>query len=316
MNISPKHIILGAGGAISNALAKELKLNNENIKLVSRSGKSFENIPSVKTDLTKPQEVLDVVEYSSVVYLLAGIQYKTSAWQEQWPKIMQNTIDACKAKNAGLIFFDNVYPYGKVDGVMNEETPINPCSKKGEIRAKLDENLLNEIKFKNLNGIIARAADFYGPYSENTSIPLILVFKNLLNGKKAQWLVNSKTKHSFTFTGDCGKALYLLAKNDSAFNQVWHMPTANPALTGEEFVSLVAQGLNVKSGTTILKKWMIKLIGIFNWQIKELYEMLYQNEFDYVFDSSKFEKQFNFKPTSYSDGITETIKYLEKTQST
>ena len=32
-------------------------------------------------------------------------------------------------------------------------------------------------------------------------------------------------------------------------------------------------------------------------------EMYYQYDHDYNFNSSKFEKAFNFKPTSYADGI-------------
>ncbi len=42
--------------------------------------------------------------------------------------------------------------------------------------------------------------------------------------------------------------------------------------------------------------------------MKESYEMLYQYDRDYVFDSSKFEKAFGFKPTSYEAGIDEIIK--------
>ena len=38
-------------------------------------------------------------------------------------------------------FFDNVYIYGKGDGVMTETTPYNPCSRKEEIRAKVSEIL-------------------------------------------------------------------------------------------------------------------------------------------------------------------------------
>jgi nucleoside-diphosphate-sugar epimerase len=32
-------------------------------------------------------------------------------------------------------------------------------------------------------------------------------------------------------------------------------------------------------------------------------EMYYQYSNDYIFDSSKFEKAFNFKPTSYEEGV-------------
>jgi nucleoside-diphosphate-sugar epimerase len=43
--------------------------------------------------------------------------------------------------------------------------------------------------------------------------------------------------------------------------------------------------------------------------MKELGEMLYQNEFPYVFDSSKFEKAFQFKPTPYEEGIRQTAEW-------
>jgi hypothetical protein len=38
--------------------------------------------------------------------------------------------------------------------------------------------------------------------------------------------------------------------------------------------------------------------------------MLYQNEHDYLFDSTKFGKAFNFIPTSYQDGILATVKSM------
>lgn len=37
----------------------------------------------------------------------------------------KNAIEACKVNKAKLIFFDNVYMYGKVDGKMTEETPYS-----------------------------------------------------------------------------------------------------------------------------------------------------------------------------------------------
>jgi hypothetical protein len=40
----------------------------------------------------------------------------------------------------------------------------------------------------------------------------------------------------------------------------------------------------------------------------EIVEMMYQYDRDYVFDSRKFEQRFNFRPTSYRDGIREIIK--------
>src|SRR5690242_19784794 len=43
--------------------------------------------------------------------------------------------------------------------------------------------------------------------------------------------------------------------------------------------------------------------GRFDTTIRELHEMLYQYEFDYVFNSTKFTRAFRFQPNSYTEGI-------------
>jgi len=107
---------------------------------------------------------------------------------------------------------------------------------------------------------------------------------------------------------DAGKATPILGNSTAAYNQVWHLPTDGNALTGKGFIELTAKAFKVKPGHLVLKKWMVQIAGLFNPIIKESVEMLYQNETDYQFDSSKFEKAFDFKPTSYEAGILETVK--------
>jgi nucleoside-diphosphate-sugar epimerase len=300
------HTILGAGGAVGNQLAPVLVAEKEKVRLVSRKPKHVDGTEAMAADITDYTQTLNAVKGSSVVYLLAGLQYDIRVWRVSWPKIMSNVINACKETGSKLIFFDNVYMYGKVDGVMTEETAFNPCTKKGEIRAAIAIQLLNEMHAGNITASIARSADFYGPVGFKTSVPNMLVFANLKQNKKAQWLINATTPHSFTYVPDAAKALYMLAKNENTSGQTWHMPTAADPFTGEEFMEQVALAMKVFDAYTVLPKWMLQLIGLFNRSIKESIEMLYQSEFPYLFDSSKFNKAFNFQPTSYNDGIRET----------
>src|SRR6185369_3593701 len=129
---------------------------------------------SFAADLADREQTIRAVAGSSVVHLVVGLKYDFRVWQELWPRIMANTIEACKRAQAKLMFFDNVYMYGKVNGAMTEETPYAPCSKKGEIRAKIATTLMNEVKAGNLSAMIARAADFYGPRIEH-GVPNVLV---------------------------------------------------------------------------------------------------------------------------------------------
>ena len=126
--------------------------------------------------------------------------------------------------------------------------------------------------------------------------------------------MNAKQPHSFTYTPDAAKGLYILATTESAYGQTWHLPTASPALTGNEFVAIAAKYMHASPGVQVLPKWLIGALGLFVPIMKELGEMLYQNEFPYHFDSSKFEKTFNFKPTSYEDGIRQTAEWFLSAQ--
>jgi nucleoside-diphosphate-sugar epimerase len=303
--------ILGSSGVIGKELAKSLTEYTKEIRLVSRNPKRVnENDELFTADLSDAKQTIKAVEGSEVVYLTVGLQYDIKIWRTQWPVVMKNVIEACKQRNCKFVFFDNVYSYGKVNGWMTEVTPINPISEKGKVRAELHKMIMDEVGKGNLKAIIARAADFYGPETP-LSFVNIMVFDNFKKGKKAQWLIDDDKKHSLTYTPDAGKGTAMLGNTDSAFNQDWHLPTDKNALTGKEIIELAAKAMGLKPDYMIVKKWMVTLLGFFSKIVKESNEMIYQNEFDYLFDSTKFEKAFNFKPTSYEEGIIETVKSMK-----
>jgi nucleoside-diphosphate-sugar epimerase len=218
--------ILGAGGAIANELVKVLATKHQPFRLVSRSPRSAPGATEVlAADLANKDDTIRAVAGSSVVYLVVGLKYDYKVWREMWPRIMSNAIEACKRAGAKLVFFDNVYMYGRVRGAMTEETPFNPGSKKGEIRARIASMLIHEWESGALTGMIARAADFYGP-NARTGVPNLLVFEPLSQRKTASWLVNDSVPHSYTYTPDAAQSLVQLTERATAWNQTWHVPTA------------------------------------------------------------------------------------------
>ncbi|MEO6550407.1 MAG: NAD-dependent epimerase/dehydratase family protein, partial [Ferruginibacter sp.] len=150
------------------------------VRLVSRKPKPWVGAESFAADLAGARQSDEAVKGSSVVYLCAGLKYDIKVWSVQWPIIMKNTINACKEHNAKLVFFDNVYCLGKVNGPMTEESPFNPASKKGIVRAAIANQLLDEMKAGNITAIIARSADFYGPGCTNS------VFNSFVTDKMAK----------------------------------------------------------------------------------------------------------------------------------
>lgn len=302
--------ILGAGGAIGTVLAKALKSHSTDIRLVSRNPvKVNDNDELISADLLDYEKTQKAVSGSTVVYLTAGLPYSTKIWQEKWPKIMQNVIDACIHHDAKLVFFDNIYMYDKnhLDG-MDESTPVNPPGKKGRVRARIASMLMENVETGRLSALIARCADYYGPSIQNTSILTETVFNNLAAGKRAFWFASDTCRHSFTYTPDAGEATALLGNTPDAFNQVWHLPTASSPPTGREWIEHIAAELKVKPKYSKLPKWAVRAMGVFMPIMRETVGMLYQYDRDYVFDSSKFERHFNYQPTSYAKGISSIVE--------
>jgi nucleoside-diphosphate-sugar epimerase len=221
---------------------------------------------------------------------------------------MENVLNACARNKAKLVFFDNIYMYDPgYLGHLTEDTPVNPSSKKGKVRAQLVKMVNQAVEKGKLEALIARSADFYGPGNKDVSVLIETVFKPLSQGKKANWLGSVQKLHSYTYTPDAGKATALLGNTKSAFNQVWHLPTASPPMTGKDWISEIAKTLNVKPKVQVAPKFMVRIMGIFIPVMREFVEMIYQYENDYFFDSSKFENTFNFKPTPYAEGIQKVV---------
>ena len=297
------HTILGAGGPVANALSAELAANNETIRLVSRRpiATNDSNTSWRKADLLNYAQILDAAKGSKVIYLCAGLVYDARIWAEQWPVIMQNVIRVTQETGARLIFFDNVYMYGRVSGPMKEDTPYHPSSKKGKIRAAIAEQLMDAVKAGTIQASIARAPDFYGTNSMNSFFDMMILDK-YASDSMASWMGDPKVLHNFIYIPDAGKALYLLGQHPESDNQIWHMPTAAP-MSGKEFIALAAKIYEVKPRYMTINKLMLQVFGLFKKVVAGTVELYYQYSHDYIFDSSKFEKAFNFTPTSYAEGI-------------
>jgi nucleoside-diphosphate-sugar epimerase len=304
--------LLGAGGVIANGVTSLLAAERKPFRLVSRTARTAAGAAeTVAADLADREQTMRAVAGSQMVLLLAGLKYDHKVWAQMWPKIMANTIEACRRAGAKLLFFDNVYMYGRVSGPMTEETPFNPCSRKGEIRAQIATMLLEAMRSGALTAMIARAADFYGPETPN-GLPNNLVFGPYSKNQKAQWLANDVVPHSLTYTPDAARAVVTLLESETAWNQTWHLPTTPQPPTGAEFIAMAAEAMGVAPKYRVLRRPMVRAFGWFNPVVGEICEMLYQNDAPYLFDSSKFAGAFGFAGTPYVEGVRATAAWYRR----
>lgn len=302
--------ILGANGQIGEELARELKRNfTSEIRIVSRNAKKVNDTDSVfSADLSDREQAIKAVKGSEIAYFTLGLPISSKLWEEQFPLIIRNVIDACKINETKLVFFDNTYMYPQDNRILTEATPFAPVGRKGKVRRKMAEMVLKEIQSGELKAVICRAPEFYGP-GKTQSITNTLVFDNIREDKKLKIPLSTDKKRSLIWTPDASRATALIGNTPDAFGQTWHLPVDESHPTYREFIALASDIYGKKLSYSTVPKFAFKAGSWFNDKVKELLELLPRYEYDNIFDDSKFRKRFpDFTVTTYRQGIEQIRK--------
>jgi len=302
------YTVLGSNGPVGRSVINQLINSGKQVRGVQRSIEHQANFDIINADILNKEKSVMAIEGSSFVFLSIGIQYSYKAWSEQWERIMENTIDACSKANAKLIFLDNVYMYGPapLKVPFDENHSQFPVSRKGTVRKRVADMLLNAFEKGRVEGLIARSADFYGPNSKLNQFYFSFL-ENMLKGKAPQSLLNPNVPHTYSYTHDIAKAMIMLAENEDTYGQVWHLPVGNP-ITIYEVAEIFNKHLGTNYKVSYMPSFLRKLLSIFVSMLKELNEMMYQFDYEYVMSWDKFRNRFpDFEVTPYELGIKQMI---------
>ncbi len=303
-------VILGANGIIGEELAKELRSHyTKEIKLVGRNPTKVHTDDFLfKGDLLQATDVHKALENAKIAYLTVGLPYQSKIWLRDWPIIIKNVISGCKKNNCKLVYFDNTYAYPQDSKIQKEDTPLQPKGKKGEAKRIAIELLLNALKNKEINAVICRAPEFYGP-GKTKGITNTLIFDALKTNKKPKVFLKDNVLRTFIYTPDASKAMALIGNTSDTYGQTWHLPCDDNRLTYKEIIEQISLQLDRKITYNILGVFILKIASFFNQNIRETKELLPRYNIDNIFDSSKFKNRFpDFKITSYQQGISNIIK--------
>lgn len=302
------HVVLGASGAIGQAVVAELKLKNLKVRAVERR-KKIADVETVNADLLDLDQTVKAIKGSTHVYLCIGLPYRSKVWLEEWPRIMENVIAACESVKARLIFLDNVYMYGPVPlkAPFDESHTQYPTSHKGKARKRIAIMLMEAHDAGRVKAVIGRSADFYGPFAVNS--PFYISFLERMNeGKNPQSLGRIDVKHTYAYSLDIGRALVALALDEKTYGQVWHLPVSEP-VTVKEVVSKFNKVMGTSYKVSMMPRFLLSILSVFIPLLKEAKEMVYQFDYPYMMSYRKFQNHFpDFKATALEDGIKAMVE--------
>ncbi|AQX02363.1 NAD-dependent dehydratase [Elizabethkingia anophelis] len=297
--------ILGANGQIGEELARELKRNfTSDIRIVSRRAQKVNDTDEIfSADLSVREKAIEAVKGSEIAYFTLGLPISSDLWEKQFPVILRNVIDACKVNGTKLVFFDNTYMYPQDDRILTENTAFDPVGRKGRVRRQMAEMVLKEIRSGELEAVICRAPEFYGP-AKTQSITNTLIFNNIKEGKTLKVPLSDKKKRSLIWTPDASRATALIGNTPDAFGQTWHLPVDKSHPTYREFIRIASEIYGRDLKYSVVPRFVFSIGALFNKKMKELLELLPRYEHNNIFDDSKFRNRFpNFQVTSYQQGI-------------
>ncbi|WP_112246337.1 NAD-dependent epimerase/dehydratase family protein [Kribbella monticola] len=301
-------VVVGAG-AVGTAVAKLLAEQGEQVKVVTRSGAGPDHsrIEKVAADASDPTELSRIAAGADTLFSCGGPAY--DKWATDWPPLGASLIGTAQATGALLVTTGNLYGYGAPTHPMTEHDEERPNSVKGRVRARLWADALAAHRDGRIRTAEVRGSDYLGAGA--ASFFTVGVLPGVLRGKAAPVPADLDAAHSWTYVGDVARTLIAVAKEDSAWGRVWHVPTA-PPVSVRELATQAAAIAGVRAPRLIaMPPALLWLGGLVNKQAREIRELQYQFRQPFVLDSSAAAEKFGIEPVGADQALRETVTHLK-----
>lgn len=304
------HVVFG-GGQVGQPLARILRERGLRVRMARRSAGAAEGVELMRGDATDRNFCLEAARGASTVYHCMNPPYSTRVWAETIPKYIENLIAAAGSAGARLVVLESVYMLGRTGGrPMNEDTPMNPCSRKGEIRAREAERLFEAHRRGEVRATAGRASDYYGPGATISHLG-DQFWKPVVAGGRGRVIVNPDAIHTYHYVPDVAAGLAILGTaQDDAYGKPWMLPCA-PAESMRALVARFSRYLGRDIGIAPLPRWALGALGWFVPMLREVHEMMYQWEEPFVIDDRRFRAAFNAAPAELERAAADTVAWAK-----
>jgi nucleoside-diphosphate-sugar epimerase len=301
------HVVFGTG-PVGLAVTDELVKRGRRVRMVNRSGRAGvpEGVEVLGGDAADGAFAREASEGASVVYFVLNPPY--NKWPELFPPLQAGVLEGAASAGAKLVAMENLYMYGPTDGrPLTEDLPHAANTRKGAVRARMSEELMEAHESGRVRVATGRASDFFGP-RVLVSAAGEQVFGRAVRGKGAQVAGDPDQPHTYTYAPDIGRGLVVLGEREEALGRAWHLPSPE-TLTTREFVGAIFQEVGKPARVQAAPKILLRALGLFNPPLRETIEMLYEFEEPFVVDHSRFERAFGGHATPLGEAIRETVRW-------
>jgi nucleoside-diphosphate-sugar epimerase len=304
-----RSVVCGAG-QVGSPLAQILVVRGHEVRVVKRSpGGIPSGAQPVLGDASNLSFCINAAEGAATVYHCMNPPYSAKVWADLVPRYMGNLIEASARAGARLVALDNVYMLGKPNGKpLTDDTPMNPCSRKGEIRARAAQMLFDAHRRGDVRAAEGRASDFYGPGGKLTLLGDYF-WPRVFKGRGGQVIVDPDMAHTYHYIPDVAAGLATLgAAPDDAFGKPWMLP-CRPAETLRDLVRRLERPFGRAISFQVVPRWMQLVMSVVIPPLRETREMGYQWDEPFVIDDSPFRERFGAVPEDADRAAAATVAW-------
>ena len=304
-----RHIVFGTG-QVGRTVVEQLVASGEHVVAVNRSGR--DELPGarvVAADAADSAVTTELCTGADVVYFcLNATRY--DRWAEEFPPLQLGVLAGASSAGARLVVLDNLYAYGPPRGRRLVETSSdNPTSAKAATRAAMTQELLGAHRGGQVEVVIGRASDYFGPRTTHTALGET-VFGAAVRGGTAQVMGDPDQPHSYSYTADVAAALILLGgATTEATGQIWNLPVA-PARTTREMITDIYRLAGHQPRVLAAGRTTLRLLGLVKPELREYLHTLYQFTDPWIVDDTKFCAAFGVQATPSAESLATTVTWF------
>jgi len=141
----------------------ELLKRDKTVRFVnhSRNAEVPHEVTVIAADMSDQNKAPQTCQGVDVVYLCAAPPYRK--WADHFPPLTRKIMAGAKNTGPLLDFSDNVYAYGPTPQPMHEDLPLRERGPLTNTHKKMQEMLMDAHKTGELEVVIFKASDYYGP---------------------------------------------------------------------------------------------------------------------------------------------------------
>jgi len=296
------HVVLGAG-PVARSIVTALAARGVPSAVVTRSGTAVAGAVSRQADIGDAEALAAAVAGADVVFQCAQPPYHR--WPQEFPQLQDRVLDAAAASGALLVAAENLYAYAPPTGPITEDLPLTATTRKGAVRAAMWRQLADAHRTGRVRTVAARASDFFGPGVTASAVG-DRVFGPIAAGRSVQVVGDPDRLHTYTYVVDFGEAMVRLSETPATWGQAWHVPNA-PTVTTRGFVERAAAVAGTSVRLKSVKPWQLRLIGTFVPTLREIDELRYEFEEDWVASHERYAAVLGDHATDLDDALAATV---------